>query len=304
MFDLSLLSHFIAVARTRSFTRAAEMLNTSQPVISRSIRRVEEHVGAPLFERTTRQVKLTPAGDAFLAEAMAMVDRLSVATDNARRISRGGEAKLRIGICPSADPETARIALGFNAFRSRWPQADVKLTTRMRNVQAQALRTSEIDIGIMLMSRTDCEGIEWRVIARDPLVAVVPKAWGLRGTSVALHALRDRPWIMPHPDISPDMHHVQMELCRSAGFEPRVVAYSEDALTARMMLAFGLGAAFVYHHGVRGQEDHAQFMAIEGIPDLFFSETVVAWAAGSTSALVSDFVQCVAEGAPSLSPLN
>jgi DNA-binding transcriptional LysR family regulator len=298
MIDLNLLHHFIAVARTRSFTRAAEAVHASQSVVSRSIKRLEEQVGAQLFERSTRQVRLSPAGEAFLLEARAIVDRVAVATDNARRIGDGAAATLRVGVCPSADPETPRIARGFQRFREAWPTVEVKLESTMRNRQAAALRASRIDVGVMLLSRADTADIEWRVIARDPLVVVVPDAWNLRKPSIRLEELRDRPWIMPHPAVAPDMHQMQMELCRGAGFEPKVVAFAEDALAGKMMIACGLGAAFVNDRGVREPAPYANFMAVEGVSDHFSSETVVAWTAGATSPQIGDFVRCIAEAEP------
>ncbi|CAN7539189.1 LysR family transcriptional regulator [Phenylobacterium sp. LjRoot219] len=294
--ELSLLNHFVAVATTGSFTKAAAEVHASQSVVSRSIKRLEEQVGALLFERTTRQVKLTPAGTAFLEEALAIVDRLAVATDNARRIGAGDRARLRIGVCASADAETSRIARGFAAFRSAWPDVEVQIVAVMRNRQAAMLRASEIDIGLMRLFRTDAEGIDWRVIACDPLVVAVPSAWNLNAPSIRLEELRDRPWLMPHPDVAPDMYQLQVELCRGAGFEPQVVAHAEDALTGKMMLACGLGASFANfslpHHD---PELRVQFLSVEGVSDHFSSQTVVAWAAGSTSVHIGAFVRCIAE---------
>ena len=116
MLELSLLKHFIAVGRTGSFTRAAELLNASQSVVSRSVKRLEDQVGAVLLKRSTRTVKLTEAGETLLTEAEAIVGRLTAAAENVRRIGQGASAKLRIGVCVSTAAETSTIARGFQAF--------------------------------------------------------------------------------------------------------------------------------------------------------------------------------------------
>lgn len=296
MFDLSLLNHFIAVAQTRSFTRAATQVHASQSVVSRSIKRLEQEVGAALFERTTRSVTLTPAGEAFLAESLAIADRLAVATADARRIGEGDTTQLRIGICPSAEQETDRIAAGLAAFRDAWPRIDLKITAVMRNRQATALRSSEIDVGLMRLYHSDCEGLDWQVFAQDPLLVAVPAVWGLERRRIELKELRDRPWLMPHPDVAPDMHQLQMELCRGAGFEPKVAAFTNDPLTAKMMLACGLGATFANDPGVMQEgQRHVRMTWIEGVSQHFCSQTVVAWASNSRSAHIAEFARCIAE---------
>src|SRR5579871_6668363 len=159
MVEVSLLKHFITVAQTGSFTRAAEILNTNQSVVSRAIKRVEEEIGSPLFERTTRNVRLTPAGEAFLSEALSVIDRLAVATSNARRIGRGEVARLKIGICPSTVVETPQISRGLQRFRDMWPKVELELELTIGNVQCEQLRAAEIDVGIMRPGRSHRRGI-------------------------------------------------------------------------------------------------------------------------------------------------
>ena len=297
MIDLPLLKHFIAVAEALSFTRAADQVHASQSVVSRSIQRLEDHVGAALFERTTRSVRLTPAGEAYLDEARRIFERLALAASNARFIAQGGHATLNIGLCVSADPETPQLVRGFQAFRAAWPNVDVKVTSVMRNVQAQALRAADIDVGVMQLSRVDCDGIAWEVIARDPLVVAVPGLWKLGKRHLTLEELRDRPWIMPDPALGPDMHQIQLELCRAAGFEPRVAGFANDLVASKIMIACGLGAAFVFDRGARQHVDQVEIVTLEGVSEHFISETVVAWATESTASHVREFTRCILEAA-------
>jgi DNA-binding transcriptional LysR family regulator len=138
MLELSLLKHFAAVAQSRSFTGAARILQTSQPVISRSIQRLEDVVGTQLVERSTRSVELTAAGQALFRDAQFLLCRAAVATENARLIGQGDHARLRIGICPTT--ESPELARGIADFLEIWPHVDLRLSNIGSADLASALR--------------------------------------------------------------------------------------------------------------------------------------------------------------------
>jgi DNA-binding transcriptional LysR family regulator len=296
MIDLALLKHFIAVAHTGSFTRASAQLHTSQSVVSRSIQRLESDIGTALFVRTTRNVRLTPAGQAFLAEALAIVDRLAVATSNAQRIGQGAATRLSIGVCPSTESETLQISRGLLVFRNAWPEVTVTVRAEIGTHLLQALRAAEIDVGILQPTRFDREGLEWRSIARARLMVAIPRVWNLRKKRLRLEELRERPWIMPNPKLASAQYDRLVNLCRTAGFEPRIVALTEDRITSRIMIGSGLGAAFV-HVSKPHDADEYELVALDHMPGVFATETIIAWAAGSSSTHIRDFARNVVDAA-------
>lgn len=99
--ELRYLRYFVAVARERHFTRAAEALGISQPPLSQQIKRLEEEVGTPLFRRLTRGVELTEAGEAFYEDACKILALSDAALEKARGIARGLNGNLSIGITSS-----------------------------------------------------------------------------------------------------------------------------------------------------------------------------------------------------------
>lgn len=297
MFEFVSLQHFVAVARERSFTKAALQVHVSRPALTRSIKRLEEQVGARLLERTTRSVTLTPAGEGFYDEAVAAIDRLSVAAGRARRVGAGDHASLRIGVCETAEPETQSVVDGYHAFHKLWPGVDVTYRAVARRNQGAALRSGEIDLGVMLLNRDDCQDLEWRTLYRGRLKVLVPRSWDLTGDSIRLEQLHDRPWLIADPARLPDMHHFQLALCRSAGFEPKIIGYPDDPVTGRMLVACEMGAIFI--NGLR--EFHTpqttRLVTLEGLSESFASETVVAWASGNETAELSGMVDCMAKAA-------
>ena len=97
MFDLNQVRCFVAVAEELHFGRAAARLNMTQPPLSRQIQGLEHQVGAQLLERTSRSVRLTPAGRSFLVEARGILRLAERASLVARRIATGKSGSLKIG---------------------------------------------------------------------------------------------------------------------------------------------------------------------------------------------------------------
>lgn len=288
MIDLSTLRYFIAVAETGSFTQAALQFGMSRPVITKSIRRLEDQVGKYLFERTMRSATLTAAGEVLLAEARAAVQGIAIATHKARRISDEQRATLRIGLCWSAVPAKQHIGRAFDALRADWPDIDIPFTSCKRNLQSQALRSGEIDVGFMVLNRSDCDGLTWRTLARAPLMVWIPPSWGFTNPVIRLEELRNRPWILASPTLSPDLHALQMSLCRGVGFEPRLAAYFEDPVVGRMMRACEQGAAFIHKWDTWAEDPAAK--EIFGVSPFFSCELVVAWATDAASRHIDDLV--------------
>ena len=294
MAEISLLRHFITVVQSGGFTRAAEKLNTNQSVVSRAVRRLEEEVGAPLLERTSRNVSLTPAGEAFFAEALAITERLAVAKSNARSIGQGETARLTVGVCPSAETEAPQIARGLLAFRSAWPNVDLQLRATNSGKQPQALKSAEIDLGIMRLKRPDRAVLDWQLISRTPLRVAIPTVWRLGRERLRLDELRDRPWILPNPQVASPIYEKLLEVCRTFHFEPKVAATVEDVMAARIMTACGLGASFTYEKLGAGREGY-EVVALEDVPSMFDAETLAAWAVNSASVHVRELVRCIVE---------
>ena len=137
MFDLNQLRCFVTVAEELHFGRAAARLNMTQPPLSRQIQVLEHIIDAPLLERTSRSVRLTPAGRSFLPEARRILKLAESASQVARRIAMGKTGSLKIGY-------TAAAAYGFlpeliAACRARLPEVDFSLKEMVSGDQLEAL---------------------------------------------------------------------------------------------------------------------------------------------------------------------
>src|SRR3569623_2518276 len=100
--ELRHLRYFVAVAEAQHFTRAAKALGMEQPPLSQQVQALEREIGAPLFKRLPRGVSLTDAGHAFLEDARRILRDTEQATERARRVARGEQGRIRVGMLNSA----------------------------------------------------------------------------------------------------------------------------------------------------------------------------------------------------------
>lgn len=159
---------FLALADTLNFSEAAKAVHLSQPALSASIRRLEEIIGARLFDRDTRKVALSAVGLEFLDMATGVVEHVDHGLARVQDIVRGTHGHLSIAVVPS-------IAAGILPevlvrYMARYPHIDLRLHDAMANVCAEMVRSGAADVA--LMSARDDPDLEQHVLFRDPLVVL------------------------------------------------------------------------------------------------------------------------------------
>jgi DNA-binding transcriptional LysR family regulator len=209
---------FVAVAEESNFTRAARRVHLTQQATSAHIRRLEEVLGASLFERTTHNVKLTDAGARFLDELVPALNALEDAFAAARGARAQVSGVLRIVYTPATSRDLVPDLV--EQFQHLHPAVVVEAQLVWGDEVLEALDTGAADIGIALepnetarFGRTELHSGELGiVVARDHRLAAED--------AVPLIALRDVPIMMPGNNASPRLQSKLVAACESAGFEP------------------------------------------------------------------------------------
>jgi len=182
---------FIAVAHEKSFARGASRLNVSQPALSQTIMQFEQEVGFPLFERTTRSVALTPAGEQVLAKAVELRRSMDLFQDEVRAIQVAVRNELRVGFMIGTAVEfLPEIVREFEKLK---PQPAILLREFDFSDPSAGLSTGEVDCGI-IRPPVDVDNIEIVEIAREKCVVCLPSGHRLvQKRSVRLDDILDEP---------------------------------------------------------------------------------------------------------------
>ena len=238
MNSLRHLEVFCAVARAQSFTRAAEHLHVSQPVVSRTVRELERSLGVELFTRTTRSVSLTPHGDELLELAGDLVDRFERTMDRFAAYCRGDYGRIVVATLPS-------IAAGYLppilvAFLAENPGTRVEILDVTASEAARAVESGAADLAIA--SPTTTPSLHSDVLLRDKFVAVLSESHPLAaGRSVTWAALADEPFIAM--SVGSSVRVLTDLAMADAGVTPTTVVEARNIATAGGIIAAGLGVS-------------------------------------------------------------
>lgn len=188
--ELTVLRYVLAVVDEGGFTRAAESRHVTQSALSHAIAALEREIGVRLFDRASRTVTPTEAGEAFLRHAREAVDAADRARDEA--VATAGEIRgvLRIGVIPTVTAVDLPAAL--LSFRREHPHARVELTMGNSDQHVPAVRAGRLDVALLgLREGVEPTGVAVRVLSRARLVVAVDDAHPLAGRrSVTLDELR------------------------------------------------------------------------------------------------------------------
>jgi DNA-binding transcriptional LysR family regulator len=245
MFELSQLRCFAAVAEELHFGRAAARLNMTQPPLSRQIQLLEHALGIGLFERTSRSVRLTPAGRAFHAEARRILDLAEGAGLAAKRVARGEAGSVTVGFTAAAS--YGLLPRLIAAARTEMPDVDLALKEMVTADQTDALSSGRIDLGLMRPPIDRRGGAEAVCVARERLMLAVPRGHRLAtGREPATVGCLDRqPLIMYSPVEGRYFYDLLAGLFRAAGVVPDHVQHISQAHTMLALVGAGIGVALV-----------------------------------------------------------
>ncbi len=237
------LRYFCAIVDTGNFSRAAERCHISQPSLSQQILKLEDEVGARVFDRVGRSARLTELGRALLPHARAVLRGLEAARNEVagRKTSIGGP--ICVGVIPTIAPYFLPTILA--SFSRNCPQARVTIVEEITPQLLERLRAGTMDVAIVALP-LDVRGHEFESysLVTERLFAVLPKQHELsRRRTVSLSELRHEPFLLLR-----DGHcfrETTVAACKRARMHPQIVFESGQFSSVLSMVSAGLGVSVV-----------------------------------------------------------
>ncbi|MBP2169042.1 DNA-binding transcriptional LysR family regulator [Erwinia toletana] len=287
--ELRYLRYFVAVAQTRNFTRAAEMLGMSQPPLSQQILRLEREIGTPLLKRLTRGVELTEAGAAFYNDARQILELTGNALEKAKGIARGVSGQLSLGFACSIAFHPAIFSL-LRQFQASYPA--MTLLPREANMAAlmHDLQEGLLDAAFVRLPCESSKAFNLQIIASEAMRIVLPAIHPLSSSStLSLAQLVDTPMITFPRDVAPSLYESIISACLRSGFQPQTGPQSPQISSAISMVAAGFGFAIVPASLCCISSPHVSFHHCAD-PALT-SDIALAWRKWDRSASVQSLIQ-------------
>ncbi|GFG85575.1 LysR family transcriptional regulator [Mycolicibacter algericus] len=295
--ELRHLRYFAAVAQTCHFGQAAELLHVAQPALSYAIRQLEAELNTTLFNRTTRQVSLTPAGEYLQGEVARILGDVDDAVRGVRRVAAGRSGRIRLGLTGTAAlshlPRIARMV------QAELPGVDLEIQADLLTpAHCDALRSGALDLGVLRPPAVG-EGLELRAIAVESLALAISVDHRLAVEPVvSLADLRNEQFVA-YQSRESAVNDAVLRACRNVGFVPQRDHVAPGTAVLLALVAAGLGVAVV--------PESARRLPLEGVVfrDLLDAGTIelaLAWRSAEDSPVVEAVRDVLQNAFPVLEP--
>ncbi|MBK6005631.1 LysR family transcriptional regulator [Ramlibacter ginsenosidimutans] len=239
--ELYQLRTFLAVAEEANLTRAAERVHTSAPAVSAQVKALEEELGVRLFDRTSRGMTLTSAGERVAAEARRTLAAAQGLRTTAAELRGASVGTVRMGAV--SDPVGLRLGEVFVKLAERHPGLSMHLQQALSNAAIEQVRRGALDCAYVMSSLASDDELEVLRLAPIDVVPLLPPRWAQTGLPADNAELARRPWVgtAPHCGLRASLDTFFGE----AGIEPAIAAVADTEAAIRGMVASGLGAGLV-----------------------------------------------------------
>src|SRR5580700_3478675 len=239
--ELHQLRYFCSVAETGSFSRGAEQSHVSQPSLSQQIMKLEDELGARLFDRLGRSIRLTNLGKAFLPRARSVLRELEAARGDVAEQKDSAGGAVNIGVIPTVAPYLLPAQL--SVFARAFPEAQLTVVEDITPVLLDRLRAGTIDLAILALPLRGHE-FETFPILTERLFAALPQEHRFaKRKSIALKDLRGEPFLLLR-----DGHcfrETAVAACDRARLHPQIIFESGQFSSLLSMVGAGMGVSIV-----------------------------------------------------------
>jgi DNA-binding transcriptional LysR family regulator len=263
MLDVRRLRVLQEVVNRGSFSAAAESLHLSQSAVSQQIAVLEREVGISLLERTSEGPKLTNAGEALMSHGDAVMCRLEEAERELAQIAGLEGGRLRLASFPTASATLMTKALAL--FRRRFPKVELQFTEDEPEDAFPALKRGDFDLAVVFdypdFPLDFARDVEAELVYEESMRVALPPGHPLAAAkSVRIEDLADEDWLCG--ELPSSCREQVLQICRDAGFEPRISFQSEEYEVIKGFVAGGLGVTILPE--LAGDHPDIELRAVRG----------------------------------------
>lgn len=235
------LRYFCAVAETGNFTRAAEATRISQPSLSQQIHKLEDELGAKLFDRLPRSARLTQFGKAFLPKAQAILRQIGEARVEIREMASVESGEVVLGAIPTIAPYLLPPML--SSFARQHPSVSVNIVEEITPTLLERLHEGTIDLALLALPVAGDELISSELMQESLFVVLPEKHAFANRRSLTLDDLREEPFLLLKEGHC--FRENTLQACRQSRINPKVVFESGQFATILAMVSAGMGVSVV-----------------------------------------------------------
>lgn len=246
--ELRQLRYFVEVAHKKHFTKASEQLSIAQPALSQQIRQLEHELGVSLFERTSRQVHLTSAGEALLVRAERILAEVEWARMEMQEYSGLVRGRVVIGALQSL--EAFRFPALLARFHTRYPGIEIVLREETTEQLVELLSKGQLDLSVIQIIDSSwpleintLPIVTEKLLTEELVLVTAPTHSLAHRQRVTMEELRNEPFIAFKSGSG--LKHTIMQRSLAAGFTPRMLLESGELGTIRLLVAEGLGISIL-----------------------------------------------------------
>lgn len=287
--DMRHLRCFVAVAEELHFGRAAERLHLSQPPVSLAIKELEQELGVRLFERTSRRIAMTRAGEDALRDARAVLTAADTMRKRAKEAAQGLMGSLSLGFISL--PAYSFLPTMLRAFTEDYPRVRVSLQEGTTDQILHDVESGALDIGLVFRTSDLPAALSARLVQVEPLIVALPDSHPLAGSSrVALEKLSQERFLGFERHQGPMMFDAIVATCMRHGFSPKLFP-ARQMHTIVSLVSGGIGVALVPGSVQALHREGVVYRSMKG--DKTLVETVAVWRRSDDSPLVKALLTCL-----------
>ncbi|MDH2449719.1 LysR family transcriptional regulator (plasmid) [Priestia megaterium] len=236
--DIKQLIYFLTIAEEGNISKAAERLHMAQPPLSQQLKLLEEELGVILFQRNTRRMQITDAGQLLQSRAQQIIELMEKTSKELNDLKEGSQGVLSIGTISSAGETLVPIVV--QDFHKAYPGVDFRIKESSTFEILELVKRGVVEVGV-IRTPFNLETFDHISLPEEPMMAAaMDSLLDMNKTSMNLDELKDKPLLF-HNRYANNIE----EACRKSGFEPKVKCRIDDTRTMLNWASSGMGIALI-----------------------------------------------------------